>query len=74
MPTDRTVADFFNSQYANRLKFPHMPIIYINNICKRGGGWFSIEFGFQAFGESKENNEDMVNNILKYHDVNAGKE
>ena len=51
-----------------------MSMIYINNICKRGGGWFPIEFGFQAFGKSKENNEDMVNNILKYHDVNAGKE
>lgn len=62
-----TVESFFESQYGIKLKFPHMPILYISNICKRGGGWFPIEFCFQAFSKSKENSEDMVNNVLKYH-------
>eukprot|EP00571_Detonula_confervacea_P016014 CAMPEP_0172307988 /NCGR_PEP_ID=MMETSP1058-20130122/8723_1 /TAXON_ID=83371 /ORGANISM="Detonula confervacea, Strain CCMP 353" /LENGTH=1152 /DNA_ID=CAMNT_0013020311 /DNA_START=101 /DNA_END=3559 /DNA_ORIENTATION=- len=68
-----TVASFFKNAYGIILKYPQMPIIYIDNIGRGGrGGWLPIELAYQAFEKSKENNEEIVTNILKYHDAIAG--
>ena len=68
-----TVFSFFEKEHGITLRYPHMPIFHLPKISRFGGAWFPIELGFQAFAKSKENNEEMVNNILKYHDVHAGK-
>jgi hypothetical protein len=68
-----TVASYYLKRYNIKLTYPKMPIIYLPRVSSKGGGWFPIEFIFQAFARSKENNEDMVNSILKYHDKHAGK-
>lgn len=67
-----TVAQHFLNAYGIKLQYPNMPIIFVDNISRHGGGWFPIEFAYQAFTKSKENSEDIVSNILKYHDNIAG--
>ena len=50
-----------------------MPMIFVDNLSKFGGGWIPIEFVYQTFSKSKDNSEEIVTNILKYHDAIAGK-
>ena len=69
---ETTVAQHFFKVYGIKLQYPYMPIVFVDNISRHGGGWFPIEFAYQAFAKSKENNEDIVSNILKYHDSIAG--
>ena len=69
-----TVESYYRARYGFKLQYPHMPLVYVNDIKKKFGGWFPIEFVSQAFAKSKENNEEIVNNILKYHDNIAGTE
>ncbi|KAL7551535.1 hypothetical protein ACHAWF_014721 [Thalassiosira exigua] len=68
-----TVAQYYQREHGVTLQFPQMPLLYVDNISRRGGGWIPIEFIFQAFTKSRENSEEMVNAILKYHDLNAGR-
>jgi hypothetical protein len=70
---EMTVASYFETCHEIKLQYPCMPIIYVDNISKFGGGWFPIEFLYQSFAKSKDNSEEIVTNILKYHDAIAGK-
>jgi hypothetical protein len=70
---EMTVASYFESVHGVKLQYPSMPIIHVDNITKFGGGWFPIEVVFQTFAKSKDNTEEIVTNILKYHDAIAGK-
>ena len=70
---DETVASYFEKNHRIILKYPKMPIIFLPRISKYGGGWFPIEFAYQAFAKSKENSEEMVKGILAYNDNHAGK-
>lgn len=54
---ETTVASYFENRYGIRLKYPSMPIIYVDDISKRGGGWYPIELVYQAFAKAKDNNE-----------------
>jgi hypothetical protein len=54
---DTTVASYFEDRYGVKLEYPNMPIIYVDDISKHGGGWFPIEFAYQAFAKAKDNNE-----------------
>jgi hypothetical protein len=69
-----TVASYFEWKFGIKLQHPHLPIIYVDGISKHGGGWFPIEFVYQAFNKSKDNSNEIVQNILKYYDKIAGKE
>ena len=62
-----TVAEYFRDRYGITLRYPKMPIVYIYKVRKQGGVWLPIEFVFQAFAKSKENSNEMVKNVLKYH-------
>lgn len=68
-----TVASFWESVHGASLKYPHMPIVHVDSGTRHKGIWLPIEFLYQAFTKSKENENEMVQNILKYHDVYAGK-
>lgn len=70
---EMTVASYFEYKYGIRLQYPCMPIIHVDNVSKFGGGWYPIEFVYQCFAKSKDNSEEIVTNILKYHDAIAGK-
>ena len=54
---DTSVASYFEDRYGIKLEYPNMPIIYVDDISKHGGGWFPIEFAYQAFAKAKDNNE-----------------
>jgi hypothetical protein len=69
-----TVASYFEWKFGIKLKHPDLPIIYVDGISKHGGGWFPIEFVYQAFNKSKDNSNEIVQNILKYCDKIAGTE
>ena len=68
MGQEITVASYFENEHGIKLKYPNMPMIYVDNVSKFGGGWFPIELVYQTFAKSKDNNEEIVTNILKYHD------
>ena len=54
---ETTVAAYFENRYGVKLKYPNMPIIYVDDISKHGGGWYPIEFAYQAFAKAKDNGE-----------------
>jgi hypothetical protein len=54
---ETTVAAYFENRYGVKLKYPNMPIIYVDDISKHGGGWYPIEFAYQAFAKSNDNGE-----------------
>ena len=67
-----TVASYFDRKFGINLKYPNLPIIYVDSISKHGGGWFPIEFVYQAFNKSKDNSNEIIQNTLKYCDKIAG--
>jgi hypothetical protein len=69
-----TVASYFDMKFGIKLQHPDLPIIYVDGISKHGGGWFPIEFVYQAFNKSKDNSNEIVQNTLKYFDKIAGTE
>ena len=70
---EMTVAAYFEKEHRITLQYPSMPMIFVDNLSKFGGGWIPIEFVYQTFSKSKDNSEEIVTNILKYHDAIAGK-
>jgi len=68
-----TVASYFDRKFGIKLKYPNLPIIYVDSISKHGGGWFPIEFVYQAFNKSKDNSNEIIQNTLKYCDEIAGR-
>ena len=67
-PEIHTVASYFLKAYNIRLRFPHLPMIYIGK-----KEWFPLEFVFQASNKTRgANSADHVNGVLKYHDENSG--
>ena len=69
-----TVASYFDRKFGIKLKYPNLPIIYVDSISKHGGGWYPIEFVYQAFNKSKDNSNEIVQNTLKYCDKIAGRD
>lgn len=70
---DFTVASYFDWKFGIKLQYPSLPIVYVDGISKHGGGWFPIEFVYQAFNKSKDNSNEIVLNTLKYCDKIAGR-
>ena len=63
-----TIASYFEAAYGIRLKFPHMPIVFIGK-----KEWYPMEFIFQAQSKtSGANNGDQVRGVLGYYDEFAG--
>ena len=71
---ETNIISYYRDVHGVRVQYPCMPLVYVENITKKfGGGWFPIEFVFQAFAKSGENTNTMVQGVLKYRDNTAGK-
>ena len=58
-----TVADYFWIRYRIKLKYPHMPLVFLGN-----KEWFPIEFLFQSFSKMRDaNSKDQVSAVLEFY-------
>ena len=76
-PITHTVASYYLEAYGIRLRYPKMPLIKVGRIRIRGQFtdlWFPIEFFTQAFGKTRDADNQKLTAALQFNDEKAGRE
>lgn len=75
-PVTHTIASYYLEAYGIRLRYPKMPLIKIGRIRIRGQFvdlWFPIEFFTQAFGKTRDADNQKLTAALQFNDERAGR-